>query len=370
MSLILTFSFLILLAFSFIVIFLLFNILFKKQKLYQPQGLHATPLSIIIPFRNEEKNLPILLHSLDKQQFTNFELLLINDSSEDNSIEIVTSLMTKVNIPVRLLESHFDHSINLTSKQQAIDFGIKNARYDYIILTDADMQFSPDWLLQLSAPLQAKPDMVIGHTEIADGKKTIFAFTQSFQLEFLFSIAWAFDISGITGSCMGNNLLISKKTYMDLGGQQRIGYSITEDRDLYNLFIKNGKKCIFSTPFTAKAFTNACSSLKQFYFQMRRWVQGGFKKTSNLLPIGFLFATQNLIFVLSGFAVIPMHLKVIAIINFILTWYLVFVCFRKIDSSVSALYYPLFYLFLIFESILLLFSFLIQPSLMWKGRKV
>ena len=51
--------------------------------------------SIIVPFRNEAKNLPILLKSLTEINYPNskFEIILVNDESEDNSVEIIEGFL-------------------------------------------------------------------------------------------------------------------------------------------------------------------------------------------------------------------------------------------------------------------------------------
>ena len=47
------------------------------------------PLSVIVPFRNEEKMLPMLIDSLKAQSHTSFEVIFINDHSEDESLKVL-----------------------------------------------------------------------------------------------------------------------------------------------------------------------------------------------------------------------------------------------------------------------------------------
>lgn len=167
---------------------------------------------------------------------------------------------------------------------------------------------------------------------------------------------------------MGNNMIISRSKYMETGGQESVGYSIVEDRALFSLFKKNRLKCAIASPFVAKAFTYPCSTATQFYHQMRRWARGGFSIGSLLLPIGFLFAFQNSLFCASFFKILPTDTIIIAVANFLITWFFTAICFRSMKSKVSILLFPLFFLFLIIESIIFVASLLIFPTIKWKGR--
>jgi cellulose synthase/poly-beta-1,6-N-acetylglucosamine synthase-like glycosyltransferase len=326
-------------------------------------------LSIIIPFRNEADNLETLIKSLSKQQYPGlFEILLVDDYSSDTSVEIITKNIINCEQNIVIVKNTFDATINLTSKQQAIHKGIQNAQYEFIVLTDADMHYDTDWLLSLGNEIDNHADLAFGHTAISPHNKGLFAKLQAFQLDFLFSVAYTLFHAGITGSCMGNNMIISRSKYMETGGQKTVGYSIVEDRALFSLFKKNKCKCSITSPFVAKAFTYPCATFTQFYHQMRRWARGGFSIGSILLPIGFLFAFQNSLFCASFFKILHTSTIIITTTNFLITWLFTAICFRSMKSKVSVMLFPLFFLFLIIESVAFIASLLIFPTIKWKGR--
>jgi cellulose synthase/poly-beta-1,6-N-acetylglucosamine synthase-like glycosyltransferase len=328
------------------------------------------PLSIVIPFRNEANNLSPLLQSLNKQEYMNrFEVVLVNDNSTDNSLEIINSHLPELTIPVTILESAYDLSNQATSKQQAIDLGIKYSQFDYIVLTDADMLYDTDWLQSLGMQASGCADLSFGRTAIVDDKK-LFGYFQAFQLDFLFSVAFVFYYAGITGSCMGNNMLISKTQYNNVGGHKKIGYSIVEDRALFSLFKKNKKHCTITEPFDARAYTYPCQSIKQYYHQMLRWAKGGFSAGSNLLPIGLLFSFQNILFITVIFKLLSTTATIITLGNYLLTWFFIAVCFKAVKSKVTPLLFPIFHLVLMIESAVFLISLLLFPKVYWKGRKI
>lgn len=111
--------------------------------------------SIVIPFRNEAKNLPKLLHSLQQLQYptSHYELLFVNDGSEDPSEEIIHQVLSKSQLPYRILQN----TPNQTSpKKAAITLAIRKSQYPWIVTTDADCYVPAMWL-------QVYNDFILDH---------------------------------------------------------------------------------------------------------------------------------------------------------------------------------------------------------------
>ena len=94
-------------------------------------------ISIVIPLYNKEKQIQNTLISVFNQTFQEFEIIIVNDGSTDNSVEIAKQF----NDPrIRLIEQ----------KNQGVsaarNTGIKEAKYDYIALLDADDEWKPTYL--------------------------------------------------------------------------------------------------------------------------------------------------------------------------------------------------------------------------------
>ena len=336
-----------------------------------PSGGGAGPagISIIIPFKNEAHNLQTLLDSLSRQEYAGpWEVLLVNDGSSDNYLETAGPFLNGFPARLRIVESAFDKSVRLTSKQQALDKGVCEAGFEWCVFSDADMVFEKDWLASFAANAVPGRDLVFGHTTMAG--KGMFAALQRFQLEFLFAVAYSFHWAGIAGSCMGNNLLIRKKAYTGLGGQAKIGYSIVEDRDLYKAFKRRGYEAAPAHPFLAKAATIPCASVPQFYHQMLRWARGGFSFTSLLLPAGLLLTAQNFALLAALCGQLPFGTMALSFVNFFLTMLYVHCAFRKTGSGESALFFPVYYAVMLVETVAFLLSFLITPKVEWKTRKL
>lgn len=359
---------LLLLPYTILLIYLLLILLKKDRALNEKLPVSLPPLSIVIPFRNESKHLVQLVNSLENQDYNqSFELLLINDNSTDNSLEVLDSIIPHCKLTIRVLQLEFDKNRPITSKQQAIDLGIKEAKNKYIVLSDADMQYDCKWLFSLGSRAAAGADFVFGHSKIIHNNN-LFTIFQAFQLEFLFSVAYSFYYAGITGSCMGNNILISRASYLETGGHDSVGYTIVEDRALLNLFKKNKKRIVSTLPFLPLASTYPCSSAKDYYFQLLRWARGGFGKGSNLITTGLIVAFQNILFLFSFFFPFTIETRALTMFNFLITWLYISVCFKKTRSEVSPFYFPFFYLLFTLETILFPVSILLSPGIKWKER--
>ena len=99
--------------------------------------------SIIVPVYNEKESINNIVESLDKTLKSTkypFEIILIDDCSEDGSSELI-----KKNKKCRNIRNPENMGYGFSLKQ-----GIKNAKYDNIIITDADMTY----------PTEAIPEMI------------------------------------------------------------------------------------------------------------------------------------------------------------------------------------------------------------------
>ena len=108
-------------------------------------------LSIIVPIYNSEKTLVRCIQSLQKQSFTNFEMLLINDGSTDNSGRIADELALS------------DSRIKVIHKangglSDARNTGLIEAKGDYTTFVDSDDEVQANTYLSLLETLQTHPE--------------------------------------------------------------------------------------------------------------------------------------------------------------------------------------------------------------------
>ncbi len=367
-------------------------------------------VSVVVPFRNEERNLEALLASIDGQNYGGMmEVIFVNDGSEDRGADVIKRFVPSnknLSINVVDLRPSIDTGIRLTSKQRALDLGVDKSSYRLILFTDADMILEPTWAESMvNSHLSTGADMVFGHTSImrggvnmgmdistdndidndigidtdvdAESRDTksgfinkLFTLLESYQLEYLFSFAHAFSKLNLTGSCMGNNILITNEAYTACGGQRGVGYTIVEDRALLGIVRKRGFKTAAQEPFTVTALTYPSQSKKRFADQMLRWARGGLRPGGGLFAAGLLLLIQNIAFLLSMMWIMPLTLVLQSAANFILTWAFLTISFHKNGSPVPKILFPAYYIFMMAETAVFLPLMLFGRGIEWKDRKI
>ncbi len=68
---------------------------FGKERKDLNQKSERSSISVIIPAKNEAENLPALFETLEKQTYSNFEIILVDDRSDDDTASVMTDFMTK-----------------------------------------------------------------------------------------------------------------------------------------------------------------------------------------------------------------------------------------------------------------------------------
>lgn len=132
----------------------------KKRGIREPPPL---PVSVIVCAHDEEENLKELIPLLLRQDHTEFEVIIVNDRSNDSTFDLLLAETAKDH---RLRMVHVNRTPpHANSKKYALTLGIKAARYEWILLTDADCR--PDgnaWISTMSSHFRDKTDFVLGYS--------------------------------------------------------------------------------------------------------------------------------------------------------------------------------------------------------------
>lgn len=153
---------------GFFLLIQLYYILFVYSKLarYRPSASNTAPLppvSVIICARNEEENLRNHLPAILGQDYPEFEVVLVNDFSEDDSKWLLKEFMeTHANLRVIEIAEH----IRLKhGKKFAVTLGVKGAQHEHLVFTDADcLPQSDQWLRQMAAAFGEGKEIVLGYS--------------------------------------------------------------------------------------------------------------------------------------------------------------------------------------------------------------
>ena len=172
--------------------------------------------SIIVPFRNEAENLAQLLHSLSELNYprNQFEILFVNDSSEDNSVEIIKDF------PVLTFNYKIIDAVRKSNspKKDAIATAIHLIENEWIVTTDADCFINSNWLKTLDDCIQIyNPEMVVGAVSFVSEESFLSQFQQMDMMSLQGATIGTFGI-GKPFMCNGANLAYTKKLYQTING--------------------------------------------------------------------------------------------------------------------------------------------------------
>lgn len=143
-------------------LFLLYNkFAFKKQK--ESNVVKNEPVSIVICARNESANLEKNLPAILEQDYPEFEVIVVNDCSYDDSKDVLDAIATKYkNLRVVQLEENDKYR---HGKKFALTLGIKASKYDLLLLTDADcLPLSNRWVAKMVEHYNNDTEIVLGYS--------------------------------------------------------------------------------------------------------------------------------------------------------------------------------------------------------------
>jgi glycosyltransferase involved in cell wall biosynthesis len=120
------------------------------------------PVSVIICVKNEAENLKKFLPSILNQFYPDFEVIVVNDGSTDQTEEVLAEF--KRIYPHLYVTGIEGGSGHISGKKVAQTLGIKAAHHEQLVFTDADCEpKSPNWIRHMQSNFMQKTDIVIGY---------------------------------------------------------------------------------------------------------------------------------------------------------------------------------------------------------------
>lgn len=258
-------------------------------------------VSVVVAIRNEEADILRLLHSLKNQDYprSNFEVILINDHSEDKTVEVIESFLA-VDPTGNFKLMHATGE----GKKNALSEGRNIAKGKLILTTDGDCEMGSKWISRMVSFYQEnKPTLIIGPTIYNQGK----CFCQHFfSLDFMSLVASGAGSSGIGKPMMGNgaNLAIENESLTEIeeGKKHASGDDVFLIQHLVKT--KGAKSVQFIRDPDALVYTKSPSSINEFLKQRTRWASkaGSYKSVWAIVVAVsvFLFNAMLVITLISG----------------------------------------------------------------------
>ncbi|MCF6348055.1 MAG: glycosyltransferase [Flavobacteriaceae bacterium] len=352
-----------------------FIIGFDKVENFNPEGsVSKTKFSIVIPFRDEAQALPVLIKSLKQLKYPSdkFEIIFVDDDSQDDSINIIQRGFDCAQPDIRILENERKSG---SPKKDAVETAIAQANFDWVITTDADCHVPQDWLEVFDAFIQQyQPKLIAAPVTY----NIINSLLEQFQLLDLLSLQGS-TIGGFgidkPFMCNGANLCYEKQAFLDVNGFEGNEHIASGD-DIFLLekMIANyPDKVHFLKSDTAIIRTKPEVTLKKLISQRIRWAAKAtsYKNNFSKLVSIAVFSMNLLLIILFLGNIIGYYLWLNFIIIFLIKFCLDFMLLFKTaiffkQQSVLKHYFWSSFLYPPFTIFIALSSF--TSSYSWKGR--
>lgn len=358
--------------------FLVNNILFKDTSRFKlPQHiLDKNPLiSILIPARNEEENIKRCLISLTKQDYTNIEILVLDDNSTDNTSKIVKELLEK-DKRIRLYHGR-PLEKGWMGKPYACHQLSKYAKGDYLVFTDADTLHFPNSISSTLACLLkyrldalsvfARQIMVTIHERmmVPFGNYMILCFLPLYLIRKAKSALFC--------TAIGQFMLFKKEVYIDIGGHNTVKREVLEDIKLS----KQVKKCGYKF----MIFDGRSNLYCRMYRNFREVIKGyskvlfaAFDYKLHIISITIIMVAAVFLFpflmlppaIIFNWPMIIKELIILQIIIILITRIILSIRFEC--KAVDIILHPLAIVYLILIAINSIFSTITGVGVNWKGR--
>ncbi|MFN5416970.1 MAG: glycosyltransferase [Flavobacteriia bacterium] len=203
---------------------------YKEKK--QAQNMEFPPVSVVIAARNESDNLHHFLPLILNQNYPDFEVVVVNHQSIDESYNVLNAL--KMLYPDKLKVVEVERSRHLgTGKKFPLSLGIKAAKHEYFVMTDADCAPTSDnWLRLMVSKFSDKKELVLGYAPYKVSKgflnKIIRLDTAMIAMNY-----FSFALARLPYMGVGRNIAYTKKLFNSVNGFKSHYAIISGDDDLF-----------------------------------------------------------------------------------------------------------------------------------------
>ncbi|WP_309238022.1 bifunctional polysaccharide deacetylase/glycosyltransferase family 2 protein [Streptomyces albidus (ex Kaewkla and Franco 2022)] len=220
------------------------------------------PVTVLVPAHNEEAGIESTVRSLLASTHHYLQVVVIDDGSTDRTAEIAESIIDPRVLVIRQPN---------TGKPGALNTGLANARYNIVVMVDADTVFEPDALHRLVQPL-AHPAIgaVSGNTKVGNRTKLLGRWQ---HLEYVFGFNLdrrMFEVLECMPTVPGAIGAFRRDALMGIGGVS--DDTLAEDTDLTMALWRAGWRVVYEE--TAIAWTEVPVTLGQLWRQRYRWCYG------------------------------------------------------------------------------------------------
>ena len=242
----------------------------KKMSIVNRPVVNHQGVSVVLCAHNESENLSHYLQALLTQDYPEYEVIVVDDGSEDSTRETIEQYM--VHDP-RLHMTFVPYGARVQStKKLALTLAAKSAKYDYLLLTDADCTpESNHWISEMMAGFAENKDVVLGFGPYFYEKghvNRLVRFDTLFNgLHYLGAALCGHPYMGV-----GRNLAYKKSLFFESGGFSHMMTNRAGDDDLFVNHVATKANTAVVLSRESYTWSLAKRTMKEWWQQKRRHV--------------------------------------------------------------------------------------------------
>lgn len=328
------------------------------------------PISVIVCAKNEAENIKKFVPLLLEQDYPTFELVLIDDASSDETRDLFEAF-EKQYPNVKLVKVDNNEAF-WGNKKYALTLGIKAAKYEYLLFTDADCYpTSKHWISNMSANFTMKKTIVLGYGAYEKIKNSFLNKIIRFETLLTATQYFAWAKIGKPYMGVGRNLAYKKEEFFRVRGFMDHMKIRSGDDDLFVNQAASGTNTTIC--FTSESFTYSepKKTYKTWFNQKRRHVAiAKYYKGFDRFQLGFFYMIQFLFFVLAAvllaFQYQWMIVTGIVVLRYMFTWISLGYAAGKLKEKDVMYWYPIIEIFLIFTQLNVFITNIFAKPVHWK----
>lgn len=256
-------------------------VVYRKLAIYKSHDLEShpqLPISVIICAKNEVQNLKKNLVSILSQNYSDFEVIVVNDCSNDGTEWFLRDLSLEYkNLKTVTINDHprFKHG-----KKFALTLGIKAAKNEHLIFTDADcLPSSENWINLMQRNFNDQTDIVLGYSPYEIKGSLLNKFIR-FETFFTALNYLSYALSKIPYMGVGRNMAYKKSLFFKGKGFASHMHILSGDDDLFVNQNANKHNTVIEIHPDAHVWSEPKKSISSYFNQKLRH-QGAGKAYKN-----------------------------------------------------------------------------------------
>ncbi len=236
-------------------------------------GIRKFPVSIVVCARNEEENLRTNLPGVLEQEYPDYEVIVVNDASTDHTEEVLRELSEKY---PHLRTSRIKDNIHIRQgKKLALTVGLKAARYEWVLLTDADCRpAGKKWLYTMQRNFSRECDIVLGYGAYR-GTGGLLNLVIRYEAFFTALQYFGSALTGIPYMGVGRNLAYRREVFFRNKGFASHYELASGDDDLFINEVARGSATRIEIRPESHTLSVPLKSWKAWYYQKKRHLTTG-----------------------------------------------------------------------------------------------